>query len=362
MAPAAFWLILGAVALLSVIGLVMVASASTVLSVRIHGTAWHFFERQAYVVVVGSVAMLVVSRIDHRRFERWATLLLGSAFVGLVLVLVDSPISRGRVKGSARWLDIGPVDFQPSELAKLAVIVWVAGLLSRRAKNMGDWRMTYLPVGLMLAPILLLVFLEPDLGTIVVVLTVVGVMMVVAGARLDLMFLAALGILPLLAYQAFSGYHADRWGFLNPWEDPEHTGFQLLGSMSGVASGGWFGVGPGASKAKWGYLPEAHTDAIFAVVGEEFGLVGSVAVIALYATLVLAGVRVARTAPDRFGALLATGLSAWIGFQAFVNIGVSVGVLPNKGFTLPFVSYGGSSLLVLLVAAGMLLGIARRAR
>lgn len=349
------------VALLTVIGLVMVASASSVRSIRENdGWAWAYFSRQVVAVVVGSVVALVATRIDLRRFDRTSTFAVFSSIVGLILVLLPTPISRGEVNGARRWLDIGPFDFQPSELAKLSIILWSATLLSRRQRQMGDWRMTILPVGLVTAVLCGLIIAEPDLGTVVVIAAVVGVMLVTAGARLDV--LSGVGAVAFTAFaiKASTGYHADRWGFLNPLSGANDENYQLLGSLGGVASGGWFGVGPGGSKAKWGYLPEAHTDAIFAVVGEEFGFLGSVTVIALYVVLIVAGLQISRRCTDPFGRLAAMGITCWVGLQAFINIGVSLGMLPNKGFTLPFVSYGGSSQAVLLLAAGILLSASRR--
>jgi len=312
------------------------------------------------VVAIGLIAAVVAARMRLRFFDRWSTVVVFASVVGLLMVLLPTPISRGPVNGARRWLDIGPLDFQPSELAKLSLILWVATLLSRRQPQMGEWKMTILPVGLVTAVLCGLILLGPDLGTVVVICAVVGIMLVAAGARLDVLVavggVAAVG----LGIKAFSGYHAARWSFLDPLANARDSNFQLLGSLGGVASGGWFGVGPGGSKAKWGYLPEAHTDAIFAVVGEEFGFLGSVVVIALYATLIIAGLQISRRCTDPFGRLAAIGITAWIGLQAFINIGVSVGLLPNKGFTLPFVSYGGSSQAVLLLAAGILLSASRR--
>jgi cell division protein FtsW len=187
-------------------------------------------------------------------------------------------------------------------------------------------------------------------------------MLVVAGARLDIMALGALPALAAFAYLSTSGYHADRWGFLNPTGDIAGKNFQLFGSLSSLASGGWTGVGPGASKNKWGWVPEAHTDAIFAVIGEELGVIGSCAVIATFAVFIGAGMALARRTRDRFSMLVIVGLTALIGIQAFVNIGVTVGALPAKGFTLPFVSYGGSSMLTMLGSVGLIASMARDRR
>ncbi|MFN8053342.1 MAG: FtsW/RodA/SpoVE family cell cycle protein [Acidimicrobiales bacterium] len=353
--PMAFWVILGTVGVLCLLGLIMVLSVTTVKSTYEHDTAGYFFSRQAIFLGLGGVLMFLGFKVGHRRLAKLAKPAMAVTFVLLALVLFLGQ----RVNGSSRWFAIGFLNVQPSEIAKLAVIMWVARLLASRARQMDDWRQTILPVGIGLGANLLLIMLEPDLGTVVVLIFVVAVMLTVSGARLDVMAAAALPVIIVLAIAAFSGYHAARWTFLTPMKNGDTTNYQLLGSLSSVASGGWFGVGPGASMAKWGYLPEAHTDAIFAVIAEEMGVVGALTVIGTYVVLLGAGLRVARDAADAFGRLLAIGISSLIAVQAFVNIGVVLGVLPNKGFTLPFVSYGGSSLLVMLFAVGLLLSVAR---
>lgn len=352
-------MIAGAAAMLCLLGLVMVLSATTVKSTNEYGTAWYYFRRQAGWLAAGMIALVLTLKVGHRRLRPLVPLGLATAVGGLLLVLVPTPISKGPVNGSRRWLSFGSTNLQPSEIAKLAVILWVAALLTERVSELHDWRRTILPIGVGTLAVAGLILAEPDLGTAVVLCTIVAAMLLVGGARLDVMGLAGAPVLVGLTFIAFTGYHAERWSFLDPLKDAGNTNYQLTGALSSVASGGWFGVGPGASTAKWGYLPEAHTDAVFAVIGEELGVVGCLAVVALYLALLGAGMRVARRVTDRFGSLVAIGITMWIGMQAFVNMGVTVGILPNKGFTLPFVSYGGSSLLVMLVATGVLLSIAK---
>ena len=357
--PTVFWVIVATVGLLCLIGLIMVLSASSVTSTRQHGTALYYFERQAQWLVVGLVAMFIASRIDYHRLARLGPMLMTGTVVALVLVLFPSPITNS-AKGSSRWFDINGVNFQPSELAKLAVILWISTLLHQRRREMADWKRTILPVGVGLAVLGALILAEPDLGTVIMLSVISGVMLVVAGARLDVMAgVGGLGGSILFAISRL-GYHKARWDSLDPWKDKMGSGWQSLQSQVGVASGGLLGVGPGASKAKWGFLPEAHTDFIFAIIGEELGLLGCLSVIGAFAVLLASGIRVSRSAPDKLGSLLAIGIATWIGVQAFVNIGVALGVLPNKGVTLPFMSYGGSSLLVTLFTVGVLLNIARQ--
>lgn len=353
--PMAFWVILATVGILCLLGLIMVLSVTTVKSTYEHDTAGYFFNKQAVYLGIGSVLMFVGFKFGYRRIAVFAPAAMAVSLVLLVAVL----FLGDKVNGSRRWFDISFFNVQPSEIAKLAVILWASRLLASRSREMDDWRRTILPVGLGVGATVSLIMLEPDLGTVVVLCFVVFVMLVVAGARLDVLGAATIPVGAILAFVALTGYHADRWGFLNPTMHGDTTNYQLIGSLSSISNGGWFGVGPGASIAKWGFLPEAHTDAIFAVVAEEMGVIGALSVIGLYVVLLGAGLRVAREAATEFGRLLAMGISTLLAVQAFVNIGVALGVLPNKGFTLPFVSYGGSSLLVMMFAVGLLLSIAR---
>lgn len=353
--PMAFWVILATVGVLCLLGLIMVLSVTTVKSTYEHDTAGYFFKRQLFFVAGGGVLMFCGYKFGHRRVAALASPAMVVTFVLLVLVLFLGE----RTNGSRRWFRLDFLNVQPSEIAKLAVILWVARLLASRTRDLDDWRRTLLPVGVGLGANLLMILLEPDLGTVAVMCFVVGIMLIVAGVPVRQLALAALPVLLILVAQSLTGYHAARWTFLDPTANADTTNYQLNGSLSSVASGGLFGVGPGASMAKWGFLPEAHTDAIFAVVAEEMGVVGALAVIFTYVVLLGAGLRVAREAATEFGRLLAIGISSVLAVQAFVNIGVVLGVLPNKGFTLPFVSYGGSSLLVSLSAVGLLLSVAR---
>jgi cell division protein FtsW len=296
---------------------------------------------------IGSVALLVALRIDYRRWRRFSGLLLAGSVGLLVLVLV--PGLGVNVNGSSRWLGYGQLRIQPSEMAKLAVVLFVADLLARRGDKVRDWRLGLKPVMVVFSLVAVLFLAQPNLGTTVILATVVLIMLYVAGTPLRPLGITV-GVLGvgavILAF--IEPYRFRRlMAFRDPWADPLNTGFQTVQSQTGIANGGLLGTGLGEGRAKWGFLPEAHTDFIYAIIGEELGLLG---------------VRVALRAPDRFGMLVATGVTAWILVQAFVNIGAVVGVLPITGVPLPFVSAGGSSLVFTMAAAGILLNIARQAR
>jgi cell division protein FtsW len=266
-------------------------------------------------------------------------------------------------RGASRWLGFGALTFQPGELVKLTFVVWVADLLARRAKQMHNTKATLRPVVVALAVIGLLIMLQPNLGTAIVITGIALAMCFVAGVPLGPFVRWAglgLGLATMLALAA--PYRRERvFSFLNPMADPQGENYQSVQSLVGLASGGFAGSGLGGSRAKFGFLPFAHSDFIFAIIGEELGLVGALVVVALFVLFGILGVRVALHAPDRFGMLLAIGITAWFLFQAFVNISVVSGVLPVTGVPLPFVSYGGSSLIFNMGAAGLLLAVARRA-
>jgi cell division protein FtsW len=353
-----FWCIAGAVAALCLLGMVFVLSASSVQAQHEHGSPWYYFLRQSGFLVVGCVACWIGYRVDHRRWIRMGPLALVVSVLCLLAVL--TPLGH-QVNGATRWLGPSAIGFQPSEAAKLAVILWLAGLLSRRQLRIREWKMTVLPALSVTALIALLVMAEPDLGTTVLVVLVVFIMLAVAGCRLDVLAALSVPVVGLGLAVSMRGFRRGRMlAFLDPWKHANNWGFQTLQSQVSLASGGLFGVGLGQSRAKWGFLPEAHTDFIFAIIGEELGLIGCTIVISLFLLLVVAGVTAGRRAGELQSALLAIGLSTWIGLQALFNIGVAVGALPNKGITLPFVSYGGTSLIVTMFAAGILLNIARR--
>jgi cell division protein FtsW len=353
---------------LVVIGLVMVLSASSVEAQRESGSSLSYFFRQSLWTVIGLVAFAVTSRIDYRRWRAVIPVLLAVSFVLLLAVLL--PGFGVQVNGARSWLAIGPMSFQPAELMKLAILLYSADLLARRARHMADPRLTLYPVLMVVGATAFVMMLQPDLGSTIVIVGIAFGVLFVSGVplgRLTAWCTAAGFAGTLLAFSA--KYRRDRLlSFLNPTNSATSAGYQLNQSLTGIATGGLFGVGLGESKAKWGFLPNAHTDFIYAVIAEELGLVGALVVLLLFVSLAMLGVKTALEAPDRFGCYLAAGITAWLLAQAFVNIGGVVGLLPITGLTLPFVSFGGSSLLVTLATTGMLVNIAgtgaerRRAR
>jgi len=353
--------IVAVVVVLNVIGLVMVLSASSVESLRTYGSSWFFFQRQIAWVTAGALMFVLGARFDHRRLRQLAVPMLLLAVVLLILVLV--PGFGVTVYGSRRWLGSGAVRFQPSELAKLALAVFVAHLFTRHAELRRPGISPY-PALLVLGGFVVLVMAEPDMGTALVMSMMVLAMAFIAGSSLKTMAGVALsGVSLALAVGMVAPYRRARlMSFLHPFNDHTNAGYQVVQSLVGVASGGPFGVGLGASRAKWGFLPNAHTDFIFAIIGEELGLLGTVLVVALFAALTVLGVRTALRAPDRFSALLAAGITTWIAGQAAINIGAVIGLVPVTGVPLPFVSFGGSALLFTMAAAGILVNIASRSR
>ncbi|MDH3753559.1 MAG: putative lipid II flippase FtsW [Acidimicrobiia bacterium] len=355
-------MLLVAVVALNLIGLVMVLSASSVTALNTTGSSWYHFQRQGMWFIVALVAMLITLRIDYRLWRRVSAPLLVVALGLLVAVLV--PGLGSAANGSQRWIVFGPISVQPSEIAKLAVVVFIGDLLARRSHRIRDTTLSLRPVLVVLVVVAALVLKQPNLGTTLVIGMVAFTMMFIAGvplAPLSAWASVATGGAVLLAMSA--DYRRDRvLAFLDPWDDPLNTGYQTIQSLVGIASGGLWGVGLGNGRAKWGFLPFAHTDFIFAVVAEELGFIGALTLIGLFVLLGLVGIRIAAEAPDRFGTLVATGITCWLVVQAFVNMGAVVGVLPITGVPLPFLSAGGSALVVNMTAVGVMLNIARQGR
>lgn len=348
---------------LTIFGLVMVLSASSASSVHTFAsTPFYQFKRQVVWAVLGGIGFAVTSRMDYRRFRRLATPLLGLTVVLLVAVLIPG-VGRS-VNGSSRWLGVGPAVFQPSEIAKFALVVFIADLLSRRSARMDRPDLTVRPIMVVVSLLSVLLILQPKLGTSLILGSVALMMLFVAGARVStLLGWGAFGAL----VAAFAAYlepyrRARLFAFVDPWADPLGKGLQTIQSQVGIASGGLLGLGLGNSRSKWGFLPEAHSDFIFAIVAEEVGLLGAGALIVAFLSLGFLGVRASLLAPDRFGTLLAAGISGWLLIQAFLNIGMAMGLMPITGEPLPFVSAGGSSLVMTLAAAGVLVSIARTAQ
>ena len=357
-----FLVLVATTTVLCLVGLVMVLSASSVEGLHEEGSSWTYFRKQLLWLVAGTLAAFFVSRIDYRVLRRGARPLLGVSFVLLVAVLV--PGVGATVNGASRWLGWGGYGIQPSELAKLAVLVFAADLLARRTDRMERSAITVRPVMTVLFLTAGLIMLQPNLGTTIVLASITFVVLFVAGSPVaPLAAYGSVGATAGLALALSEPYRRARvTAFLDPWADAANTGYQTIQSQIGMATGGVAGLGLGQSRAKWGFLPYAHTDFIFAIIGEELGLVGAAVVLALFLTFAVAGVHTAIEAPDRFGMLMAAGITAWILIQALINIGAVVGLLPVTGVPLPFVSYGGSSLVVTMLAVGVLANIARQIR
>lgn len=356
------FVLLGAMAmLLGLLGVVMVLSSSSVNDLRSYGDAWYHLKRQVIWFAIGLFALTMMMRIDYRRLRVLSQPAIIVAVGLLVMVLI--PGIGISANGSARWIGVGPITFQPSEVAKLGILFYCADLLSRPGRPSSQLRLTLRPVLMVTATIGVLLMLEPDLGTLVIVLAIVSSLLFFSGTRLDVLAgLGVVGIAGVVGLSLSADYRRQRLlGMLDPWTDPLNTGWQAIQAGVAVSSGGISGIGLGASRAKWGFLPYAHTDFIFAIVAEEWGLVGAGIVILTFLVIGLIGLSTALRAPDAFGQLLAAGVTCWIVVQAFVNIGAVLGVVPITGLPLPFVSFGGSALVVTMAAYGILLNIARQA-
>ena len=350
--------IITVVAALNVIGLVMILSSSSVAAIRGYGSAWYFVGKQALWAGMGAVALFAGWKIDHRFWRKRRFIMLAVTFLLLGVVLV--PGAGTRVYGATRWITLGPLSLQPSELAKFTLGVFVADILAARHRRLADWRVGLLPVGLATGAVVALVMAQPDMGTSTCILLVVGGMVVVSGVPRRHLTRSIGGVALLAVLLAWlEPYRRDRLlSFRHPFAQSQGNGYQLAQSLVGLGSGGPTGVGLGQSRAKWGFLPNAHTDFIFAIIGEEGGLAGTMFVLGLFIVLAGLGVRTARRSPDRFGALLAAGITTWLVGQALINIGAVIGSLPVTGVPLPFVSFGGSALLISMFAAGVLANIA----
>jgi cell division protein FtsW len=360
--PAHYVLLLVTVAVLNVVGIVMVLSASSVVSLTTYGSAWYFFERQMIWTVLGVIGFTVALRIDYRRWRAWVTPLLFVTITLLVLVLV--PHFGIYVAGSRRWLGAGSVTFQPTEVAKLALVLFAAHVLTRREHEIGDWRLSVRPILLVVVVLGGLVLLEPDLDSVILLGVVAGALLVVGGVRMrHLVTAGAAGITAAVVLAAAAPYRRARLlTFLHPTANAANGGYQIVQSLIALGSGGVAGVGLGAGHAKWLFLPNAQTDFIFSVIGEELGLIGSLAVLGLFVAFAVLGIRTARRAPDRFGMLVAAGITVWVVAQAAINIGGVVGLLPVSGVPLPFISFGGSALIFTMIGTGILANVARQAR
>lgn len=341
------------------IGVVMIYSASSIPMWQQTGQSSALLKKQLFYLAVGFIAMFFAMVIDYQKLRKFSKLLLVIAVVPLVLVLVPG-ISR-EVGGAKRWLHIFGLNYQPSEFVKIALIIYLADFINRKQRLLKDFWQGFVPPMMTLGFVTLLVLLQPDLGTAISLVVLVFTMLYVSGVRPSHLLLSMVAALPFLYLLVFRvAYRRARiLAFLNPWLDPRGSGFQIIQSQIALGSGGLFGVGLGQGKQKLFYLPAAHTDFIFSIIGEELGLIGASFVIALFIFLIWKMARIAYSVQDSFGKLICIGVLTLIAFSAMVNIGVSIGSLPTKGLPLPFISYGGSSLIFHMVAVGLLLNVSK---
>lgn len=353
-------LVFTAVIILLSIGVVMVFSASSVMGINDFRDPYHYLKRQVMWAIIGLVVFFLTAKLDYHIYKYLALPGLVISFVLLILVLFVGQ----DIGGSVRWIKLGSFNLQPSELAKLAMVNFTAVYIANKRENIRKFLSGLLPIVIILGLQFVLIMKEPDFGTAIALSITVVIILFAGGIHFGQLTSLGLCTVPLLYYLVkYEDYRIKRlFAFLNPWEDPTGTGWNIIQSLTAIGSGGFFGLGLGNSRQKFSYLPEHHTDFIYAILCEELGFVGGASVLLLFFVLVWRGLRIALNAPDLFGSLLAIGITSMIGFQAVLNIGVVTGSLPITGITLPFISYGGSSLLVSLASVGVLLNISRQTR
>ncbi len=343
-------------------GLVMVYSASFVVAYIDYGSSTYWVLRQAMWAVLGVIGLLVTMRFDYRNLRRFSIPLMLGTLALLLLVLI-LPKSLTHANGASRWIYLGPVGLQPSEVAKFAAIIYFADWLSRRGSKIRRLVTGLMPFGIMLGLLAGLVLMEPDMGTTVVLIVISTAILFTSGASLTHLGVASL-LTTLVGWAAINsaGYRVQRllvWQ--NPWDYALEGGYQPIHALYALGSGGWTGVGLGQSRQKFNWLPFAHTDAILAVIGEEMGFLAALLILGAFILIAIRGYRIAARSTDPFGALIAIGVTTWLVVQALVNIAVVCTLIPFTGITLPFISYGGSSLLMTMIAAGLLLSVSRYA-
>lgn len=353
-ATARYWL-LGSAVLLSAVGLVMIYSASSVTALAKEGLSWYYLARQIVFIVMGWTIALVLSRWDYRALKRHWLAVWGGAIVLLGFVLVLGYASHG----AQRWIPLGIFNLQPSELAKVATVIAVCAVAAEWLRGRMHWKQFAARVALLTGVPAILIIVQPDMGTTVTLVAAVVIVLVLVGIDWRWIIGAGTAIVGLgVVFIASSAYRMERVeGFLNPWADAADTGYQTIQALYAFGTGGFDGVGLGLSRQKFFYLPEAYTDFILAIIGEEAGLIGTIAIVVGFAVLTWAGFRISSGARDDFGRLLAGAITGMLAFQAVINMAAVTGLMPVTGKPLPFVSYGGSSMLVTMIALGLLLSV-----
>lgn len=344
------------------IGMVMVFSASAVIALENRQDLYFHLRRQAFWSILGFTGMIILSNYDYWKLKRWTNAILLASFILLLAVFI--PGLGVEIYGAKRWIGIGGFTGQPSDLAKVALLLFAAAYLSRKDIRVEKFTEGPLPVLGVMGVFFALILLQPDLGTALAIGGTIMVIIFVAGMPLQQIFLLGFSVTPLLGYLMVSKPYRMRrlLSFRDPWADPLNTGYQIIQSLYALGPGGLFGVGLGRSRQKFFYLPEPHSDFIFAIIGEELGFIGAASVLMLFFLLLWRGFKVALMAPDLFGSLLATGITAMIGLQALMNIGVVTGSIPVTGINLPLISAGGSSLLFTMCSIGVLLNISKHVK
>jgi len=351
--------ILISVLLLIGIGLIAVFSASSILAEERYGDHYYYLKRQGVFCLFGLFLMILVKNVNYLLYKRLVYFFLGLSLLLLILLFV--PGFGVKVAGAQRWLGFGFISIQPSEAVKLSLAIFVAYSMSKHVENMGTLFRGLLPHLLVASIFMILILLQPDLGTAVIIGMWMLILLFIGGVHVGQLFVL-LGLLTPIVFYLIShtAYRLQRWwAFLNPWEDPQGFGFQIIHSFLAFGSGGFSGVGLGNSKQKLFYLPEPHTDFILSIIAEEIGFIGVSALLILFAFVIIRGIKIALDAPELFGTYLALGISCMLAVQVIVNMGVVMALLPTKGLTLPFISYGGSSLVVNLVGMGILMNISK---
>ncbi|ACM19141.1 cell division septum formation N-acetylglucosaminyl-N-acetylmuramyl-(pentapeptide)-diphospho-undecaprenol flippase FtsW [Geotalea daltonii FRC-32] len=355
-------IILLLVVMLTCFGIVMVYSASSVMAAKKYSDGFYFLKRQGLYAILGFGAMAFAMQVDYHHWRRFAVPLL-LACLGL-LILVFIPGIGGTAKGASRWIRLPGFNFQPSEMAKVALIIYMAYSLDKKQEKLKEFMAGFLPYMVILAVLLAILLKQHDMGAALTMGAVALAMLFAAGTRPRYIF--GMGVLaaPFACYLVVTEAYRMRriTAFLDPWQDPTNSGFQIIQSWIAFGTGGILGQGLGEGKQKLFYLPEAHTDFILSVVGEELGFIGVMVIAAMFLVLLQRSIRVAIGAEDSFGRYLAFGIAVLVGLEAFINMGVVTGLLPTKGLALPFISYGGSSLIISLFAVGLLLNVSSKAR
>ncbi len=355
--------ILAVVFLLLLFGLMMISSAGVVISKYRFDDSYYFFKHQLFFgIIPGLILLFVIQKIHYKFWQKFSVFLFGIALI--LLVLVFFPNIGANLQGASRWIDLGPVSFQPTEMMKLALIIYLASWMQGKGEKLKSLHDGFLPFAVIFGLVAILIIMQPDVGTLGAISIIALSMLFVAGVpwKFIASFVAS-GLILLFILIQLAPYRMDRIiAFMNPEVDPHGIGYQINQAFIAIGSGGFWGLGVGQSRQKFNYLPEPIGDSIFAIVGEELGFFGAGVLIVLFILFAMRGLKIARNAPDKFASLVAVGISSWIIFQAFINIMAIVGLIPLTGITLPFVSYGSTSLIFIMIGVGILLNISKHSK